>query len=169
MTPQADPLAGLRDLALPEAVSWWPVAPGWWILLLIVLVLIGLALRRWKKSSADSWLKQARLELDDIKQIAHSGQDNNVEVIERCSALFRRVALALEPRENIAALTGRQWLEKLDDLSGSCDFTEGYGQTLESHVWQKPQTRADLDVSRLLELLEGFVERGAAGRGEPRE
>ena len=27
-----DPLAGLRGYHLPEAVSWWPPGPGWWLL-----------------------------------------------------------------------------------------------------------------------------------------
>ena len=42
----ADPLAGLRDIALPAAVSWWPLAPGWWLLLGLVL-LFALALPLW--------------------------------------------------------------------------------------------------------------------------
>ena len=30
MDPQQIPL---RDLHLPEAISWWPLAPGWWLLI----------------------------------------------------------------------------------------------------------------------------------------
>ncbi|MDP7406676.1 MAG: DUF4381 domain-containing protein, partial [SAR324 cluster bacterium] len=30
-----DPLAALRDVHLPPAVSWWPPAPGWWIIFFI--------------------------------------------------------------------------------------------------------------------------------------
>ena len=28
----------LRDIQLPDAVSWWPLAMGWWLLLLVMVV-----------------------------------------------------------------------------------------------------------------------------------
>ncbi|MCB1757144.1 MAG: DUF4381 domain-containing protein [Gammaproteobacteria bacterium] len=160
MNPQTDPLAELRDLAMPEAVSWWPPAPGWWLLLLILVLSVWGIWRWWKRARADSWRKQALDELAAIQRLAADGRDKNADVIAHCSALFRRVALAIEPREHIAALTGRAWLEKLDGLSASRQFTEGPGQALENHVWQKPQTLAELDVTPLLGLLETFIRRG---------
>ena len=36
----AEPLADLRDIHLPQPISWWPPAPGWWILLGLLLVSI---------------------------------------------------------------------------------------------------------------------------------
>ena len=37
----------IRDLHLPDAIGWWPLAPGWW--LVIVLIAVGLAwlVRKW--------------------------------------------------------------------------------------------------------------------------
>ncbi len=39
----ADPtsLANLRDLAEPSPVPWWPLAPGWWVLLGVLAVTTG--------------------------------------------------------------------------------------------------------------------------------
>jgi len=34
----------LQDIQLPTAVSWWPPAPGWWLLGLLVLALAATAL-----------------------------------------------------------------------------------------------------------------------------
>ena len=42
---QQDPLAQLRDIHLPDPVGFWPLAPGWWILGLLILILLGVALR----------------------------------------------------------------------------------------------------------------------------
>ena len=40
MNPQ-DPLANLHPLREPELIGWWPLAPGWWILIVIALLCLG--------------------------------------------------------------------------------------------------------------------------------
>ena len=42
MNPQ-DPLAALHPLRTPEPIGWWPLAPGWWVLLVAVVLLAALA------------------------------------------------------------------------------------------------------------------------------
>ena len=31
---------GLKDIHLPDVGLWWPLAPGWWLLLILVLLVI---------------------------------------------------------------------------------------------------------------------------------
>ena len=33
-----DPLAQLRDIHLPEPILWWPLAPGWWVLIVLYFI-----------------------------------------------------------------------------------------------------------------------------------
>ena len=60
-----DPLSQLADIHLPYPVSFWPLAPGWWVLIGILVVIaiwmLVLAFRRllWKKR-----LEAAQRELD---------------------------------------------------------------------------------------------------------
>ena len=49
MAPNAQALAGLRDIHLPEAGSIWPLAPGWWLLAAAVVALGLLALLERKR------------------------------------------------------------------------------------------------------------------------
>ena len=37
----------LRDLHLPEVVGWWPLAPGWWVLLAMLVIACGFLVRAW--------------------------------------------------------------------------------------------------------------------------
>ena len=45
-------LQRMRDIHYPEAPGWFPPAPGWWFLLLLLLLAIGYALYRWRKRRA---------------------------------------------------------------------------------------------------------------------
>lgn len=37
----ANPLDQLRDIHLPEPISWWPLAPGWWLVIIGGCLLLG--------------------------------------------------------------------------------------------------------------------------------
>lgn len=158
MNPDTDPLSQLRDVVTPDGVSWWPPAPGWW-LVLILIVLAGYVLRYFlKRKRSFRWKDQAREEVQAIHRLMGQVEKNNTEILARISALFRRVAIAIDSREAVASLTGRVWLEKLDQLAGTKDFTGGTGKLLDESVWQKPQTTADMNLKPLLELLVRFVD-----------
>ena len=35
----ANPLSALKDIHLPEGVSLWPLAPGWYVIIILLLEL----------------------------------------------------------------------------------------------------------------------------------
>jgi hypothetical protein len=45
MTPDRDFAARLRDLQAPAEPSWWPPAPGWWLVALAAVALAAIAIR----------------------------------------------------------------------------------------------------------------------------
>lgn len=152
-----DPLAELRGLALPEEISWWPPAPGWWFLTLLAIVVLFssvryLLIRRRK----NRWRKSALSQLREIRML-QKNPERNEESLLAISRLFRRVALKIENRENIARLNGEAWLEKLDNLTGETVFTKGYGRCLADDLWQRQQTGEPQQLSSLLDLLEKFI------------
>ncbi|MEM8682735.1 MAG: DUF4381 domain-containing protein [Pseudomonadota bacterium] len=40
----------IRDLHLPPEISWWPLAPGWWVILAIVAIVLVLSVRAFLKN-----------------------------------------------------------------------------------------------------------------------
>ncbi|MDQ6963366.1 MAG: DUF4381 domain-containing protein [Mariprofundales bacterium] len=112
-----DPLAQLRDIHLPESVSWWPPAPGWWILLgVVVIALIAgwVLIRRYRQSS---WQRRALQQLtEEIEQIeSHYKQSNDgAAACSAISSLLRRVAVSTSPEQTISGIHGDRWLQFLD-------------------------------------------------------
>jgi len=104
-------LAQLRDIRLPEAVSWWPLAPGWWALLVVLLVtsvsLIGLEYRRRR-----SLKYQALQELQRLKT-EKSSQLSTQELATDICILVRRVVLNGSSGRQFASTHGESWGEYL--------------------------------------------------------
>lgn len=67
-----DPLADLKDIHLPDPVSMWPLALGWWLLLalaLVVVLLLVWAYRRYQSQAARRLAMSALKEADSPQQI----------------------------------------------------------------------------------------------------
>ena len=152
----------LRDIHLPDAVSWWPPAPGWWLLLGLVALLVFAALRRWRRGRGRrAALCHARRELAAIRRTFRLRPDQ-AGLARALSALLRRLAMSLYGRRAAAALTGEDWLAFLDQKAGGHAFTQGAGRDLIEAPY-----RADpaFDHAALLQLVSGWIDK-AAGRGQ---
>lgn len=151
MDPEQIPL---RDLHLPEAVGWWPLAPGWWVLLgiaaMILLLLLRKAWIRWREDAA------RRIALKELTRVesAYRESPNPVLLATRLSELLRRTMLAYSPRKEVAGLTGLEWLEWLDRGLDDKLFTQGPGKMLKELPYRRMESpgRA-VDVDGLLEAV----------------
>ena len=154
MNPEQLPL---QDIHLPRDVSWWPLAPGWWALMALglVSVAVGFALyRHYQKNRGRkqrlSACRAARAELDRILALASGGR-NDAAVAQQLSALLRRLAISLFPRENVAAVTGSDWWRWLDERAQSAVFNgpDGAGPKLESAAYGA----VSADVAALIDAV----------------
>ena len=95
-------LDALHDLVLPSAVPWWPLAPGWYVVIALALIAAALfALRAWKRRRANAYRRAALRELATLQDAPAIAE------------LLRRTALAVAPRSVIAEKTGTEWLDWL--------------------------------------------------------
>lgn len=91
MKPELSPellaqLEQLRDIRLPDAVSWWPLAPGWWMVLALACFAIFAALV-WNVVRKYTTSYQALRELEQFSA------NDPVEYATGVSVLLRRVAM----------------------------------------------------------------------------
>ncbi len=123
-----DPLSQLKDIHLPDPVSWWPLAPGWWILICLFLIMIALAIYLYIRSQRKT---RQELIIEQSLQIFHDLEDQSIEpkvLVSELSKLLRRTAISLYGRDNTAKLAGKEWLNFLNLHGETKAFTEGVGQ-----------------------------------------
>lgn len=139
MDPEQIPL---RDLHLPADIGWWPLAPGWWLLLALLVALLAVAawraFQRWRADRA------RRVALAQLALLKRDFEDKGdvVGLARDLSELLRRGLLAYAPRQSIAGLTGDDWLRWLDRGLEQPLFTAGAGRGIVSLPYQAPD-RAD--------------------------
>ena len=151
MDPAALPL---RDLHLPEPIGWWPLAPGWWIMLLLVAgALVYLLWRAYKRRQQNAPRRYALRELSRF-EAEYREHRNPVTLGKQLSELLRRGMLAYAPRERVAGLTGEAWLQWLDrGLPVPYFHTEG-GRSLLQLPYRDPEGDfSNVDMDALLSAV----------------
>ncbi len=111
MDPEQIPL---RDLHLPEAIGWWPLAPGWWVLLALALGGLAYLFRLYLRKRAGGAARRHALARLNELTADFERHGNAVAFSSALSQLLRRTMLAYAPRQNVAGLTGDAWLAWLD-------------------------------------------------------
>ena len=152
MNPEDIPL---RDLQLPAVGGWWPLAPGWWVIIAILAVALLLLLRhlyrRWR------WQAPRRIALRQLAAIRAEFEHGTDAAIlgKSLSELVRRAMLAYSPRNEVAGLTGNDWLAWLDQGLDDQPFSSGPGKILESLPYMNPASvDLDTDVRGLIEVVQ---------------
>jgi hypothetical protein len=154
----------LRDIHLPDSVAWWPPAPGWWLLpLLIAGAILGVRWYRRRHGARHRMREQALRELEHI-ETRFGRRDDERQTLQHLSMLLRRVAVNRYPRERVASLTGQRWLQFLDGVTGGTGFSEGPGRALADAPY-KPAAAAN--IPDLLDLCRHWLEAEFSRKIEP--
>jgi hypothetical protein len=117
----------LRDIAEPDPVSWWPLAPGWWLMLAVITIaVVFFAVRFCRKWQANAYRRAALRELESSTTAAE---------IHR---LLKRTALAAFPRGQVASLSGQAWCDWLGQTA-AMEVPPAAAQTMTVGVYQDAQ------------------------------
>lgn len=103
MAPQSLPL---RDVHLPPSPSWWPLAPGWWLVITAVVLVLGTVGWWWwrRRQRQRLWLAAFDAELQRATTPAQR--------LAALSILLRRAARSVDAQAD--RLQGEAWLQFLD-------------------------------------------------------
>ena len=144
-------LAQLADIHLPEPVSFWPPAPGWWALAVLLLVALFFAGRWWSRRHARRQIYQhAMAELDNcmLRYAEQDGepQQRKLDYINAVNSVLRRVALVHFPDSSAASLSGPEWVDFIRKTGDSSGLDDDLAAALS---FGRFQTECDVDVDAL--------------------
>ncbi|MBK1718935.1 DUF4381 domain-containing protein [Thiocystis violacea] len=158
------PVQTLRDIRDIPPIPWWPPAPGWWLLLL-ALILIGYLVWRWRAPlslripipglTLGTWRWDAASALRDLGRRARAGQDVKTTLGE-LSELLRRIAMARLGRAACAGLTGSAWLDWLSAHDPNGFPWHEHGRLLLVAPYAPPSGVAG-DIQILIRAAEAWV------------
>ena len=150
----------LRDIHLPEPISWWPPAPGWWISLAVIIVIIAAVYIARKIYLGKQLRRDIASELERIRQ-QYQKVENRPQLARDLSILLRRANISYYPEANIAGLTGEQWLQHLDMTndrpSADLAFQSETGKILLTAPYLPDDAELDFDAGKLISLCESWL------------
>ncbi|SDA66933.1 protein of unknown function [Pseudomonas sp. NFPP33] len=127
-----NPIDQLQPLIEPAPVAWWPPAPGWWLLAVLLPLLIwGLwqLVKRWRKrprkTVAESELDPLRqAALDELAQLSKPYDEAPAGPwLQQLNALLKRLCRERYPDSGSHVLSSRAWLAFLDNRCPAAGLT----------------------------------------------
>ena len=134
----SDPLAQLRDIHLPETISWWPLAPGWWALIIMLGLVIGwFVFKGVQRHRSNLYRRQA---LATLLTIETSGGSQTLAAI---FALLKQTANIAYPSQQASSLSIEKFVPFLQThctTSVFSDLPDNLSAALYSSSDQESQT-----------------------------
>jgi len=137
----------LRDVHLPEPISWWPLAAPWWALLCLIVLALFFAIRAFRNNRArNAYRRHAVSQLSAHYKKWQSNADTSA-YLQSANAVLKRASLHLD--ESARQLSGSAWLRYLSQFSPH-NLSELTETALSQGIYQKAP---EYDVEKIQQEL----------------
>ncbi|AHE68328.1 DUF4381 domain-containing protein [Legionella oakridgensis] len=154
--PGSQALSQLRDIHMPLPIGWWPLAPGWYVLIILLIIVLMVAVLFLRRSYLHGQARRRALRLLAAYQQQYQREGNCQHISACISELLKRVALVYFPRKNVASLQGEAWILFLNETGKNVDFSQVRSQLLDV-PYQRRGMAKDNDLTLLFSMTKKWI------------
>lgn len=128
-------LSQLKDIHLPSDISNWPIAYGWWLLIILSIVICIAsiyAIIQYRKKTA---VRNAAIKLLKHHYSQYQESKNQQYFLQKSNQVLKRFCLKAYP--HAASLSGLAWTQFLESNSKKSFFNEDTANALSQGIYQK--------------------------------
>lgn len=128
----------LEDIILPPAISWWPLAWGWWALIVLSLIILAALVYGWL-----SWRKRRQQQAAALQALTTSTENLTGSALYSAINYWLKLQLKTQHPQTLH-LHGQAWAEFLQQSTRTPIFNDELLQALSQGVYQTQP----VDISR---------------------
>lgn len=132
----------LRAPQTPEAISWWPLAPGWWIAAALLLALVSYAVIKWHRHQQKNSYRRTAATMLDAYYSDWQQDSNDGRYLRAANSVLKRACSHFDARSR--KLSGDNWINYLNGLSNN-DLEITAQVALSKELYQR-QPKADVTL-----------------------
>ena len=111
----------LEDIVLSPAQGFWPLAPGWWILIVLVLSLMGwLSYHALKKRLHQRFYRKQHKIIDSLEKYLRNDQLNSQEMFKVLNRILKLYLIHYAKDKTVISLSGndfKHWVEQRSKIN----------------------------------------------------
>lgn len=128
-------LSQLKDIHLPPAVTEFPIAYGWWLLVIITLIIIVVSLIAIKRYRLKNATKKAALNLLDLEYKQYKINKDHGVFLQKTNQILKRYCLEKYP--HAIGLSGLPWIDFLIRHGQQSFFNAELAHALSQGIYQQ--------------------------------
>ena len=149
-------LIDLRDIHTPLEPSWWPPAPGWWLLVILTTTLLAWAtVALYKRNKILRPRREAERLIIELYEATQTKDASDRDYVRGANEILKRLIVNVLGRRDLAPISAASWLQALDEMSGTIEFTQGAGAVF--GVSRYSPNPPEVDLSELHKLVISLV------------
>lgn len=150
----------MQDIEGVDNANWWPLAPGWWVIITIVLLMVIRFIFSYLRRLAYKRTWQYKIFEELIQMQKELNNENASEIVVKLSEILRRVLMYKYSRIECAGLVGDAWLKWLTKKDQNKFDWEKHGKLLTGAAYAPPgkEKISPQELNKLLDATKKWVE-----------